>query len=210
MKKILILLMVLLTCNTYAQRKLFNLTLDATPLQTHRIAIGENGVQSKNIQIDQFITLVKADLDTYTQAEVNTLLTNYLSKTNVILYVPTEDNHPATKKYVDDGGLIVAWTDCVAAANITLTNCKASQVNNIVYVTGIFNASSASVGAVIFTLPLTIDMCPTDWYDAGAEKSNDRSITPLQLNANTRTVIMQSGSGGLGVDYYFSFSYPVF
>lgn len=84
------------------ERKLLNLTLDATPPQTYRIAIGENGVQSKNIQIDQFITLIKNDLNVYTQAEVNTLLTNYLSKSNVILYSPTLDYHPATKKYVDD------------------------------------------------------------------------------------------------------------
>jgi hypothetical protein len=103
MKKIIILLLVAVSFSANAQRKLFGLDLNANPELTDRIAIGQVGSLSENMTMQQLLDFTTTNLDVYTQAQINTLFLNYISKTNLAIYTPTLDYHPATKKYVDDG-----------------------------------------------------------------------------------------------------------
>lgn len=192
---------------TDVKRKSFDLTLTSTPPDTFRLVVGEEGIPSENILLSVFYDLIKAQLDTYTQAEIATILTNYLAKTNSISYTPTQNYHPATKKYVDDGGLIIPWTNCNTAPSVTLTNCKASQVGVTVYVTGQFSHSSVSTGALILTLPSTIAIPTIDIYGTSSVKGANVATTPIQIEANTRNMIMQDG-GNSGITYSFLITYP--
>jgi hypothetical protein len=104
MKKIFILLLIVasFSANAQSKRKLFGLSLNATPVLDYRVAIGKVGTPSENMTMQQLLDFTTLNLNVYSKTEVDNLFTNYLSKTNLIAYTPTLDTHPATKKYADE------------------------------------------------------------------------------------------------------------
>ena len=102
MKKILILLLISVSFSAIAQRKLFGLDLNATPSLDFRIAMGKVGSPSANMTMQQFLDFTTSNLDVYSTTEIDNFFSNYISKTNLTVFIPTLDYHPSTKKYVDD------------------------------------------------------------------------------------------------------------
>lgn len=83
-------------------KKLFNLNVVPDPALDFRVALGKDGQLSINIPLSDFITLITSNLEVYTIDQINDLLLNFLAKTNLTPYTPTQQYHPATKKYVDE------------------------------------------------------------------------------------------------------------
>jgi len=122
-------------------RLLFDLSLNATPPLTRRIAIGEAGALSENMTLPQFAAFVTENIDTYTKGEINSLLNNYLAKNNLASYTPSQNYHPATKKYVDDeiAGVyltkgVVSIPDISVDSNIPITFPSAISTNDYIVV----------------------------------------------------------------------------
>ncbi len=210
MKRIIILLVVFTSffANAQSKRKLFGLDLNPTPALDYRVPIGKVGSSSLNMTMQQLLDFTTLNLSVYSKVEVDDFFLNYLAKNNLLEYIPTLEHHPSTKGYVDSGGIIVPWAACTAATNVTLTDCKASQVGKHVYVTGKFSISTGpNDGVLLFTLPPSIGTSTIDVFSSGGLASGSASTIPIRLESNTRNVRIVGG-GYSGNTYSFSISYP--
>lgn len=190
-------------------RKLFDLNLNANPNLDKRVAIGEDGEQSENMTMQQFLDFTTTNLDVYTQAEINTLLLNYLSKTNLTVYTPTQPTHPATKGYVDDGGIIVAWASLTAGTDVTIVNGKASQVGKMITVTCEYKSAAGTFAdKTVLTLPVSIGLSTVDIDFGGTNSStSNQQGQQLYIPAGTRTIKLRN-AGDDQVFYSFCVTYP--
>lgn len=191
-------------------RKAFDRDLNPNPDLDFRILIGKLGFLSENIELQQFFDLIISRLDVYNKEEINTLLVNYLAKNNLTAYTPTEPYHPATKKYIDDGGQIVSWQNATAGSNITNFYCKVSQVGKFVTITCEYKSTSNSVaGKTIATLPAVIDTASVDIsFSASSYEAQDSEGQQLYIPAGGRNIKLKY-NGDDGYIYSFCVTYPV-
>jgi len=75
-------------------------------------------LKTANNLSDVNASTARTNLSVYSKAESDLTggtkadKTNVLERNNTGVYAPTLDYHPATKKYVDQGGKVVNWTAC--------------------------------------------------------------------------------------------------
>jgi hypothetical protein len=189
-------------------RKLFDLALNATPPLTRRVGIGESGISSENMTMQQLLDFTTTNLDVYTQAEIDTFLLNYLSKTNLTPYTPTLDYHPATKKYVIDGGESTSWLNMTAGAGATVIYAKVAQSNNHVIGTAKFTLNSGGSGVSVLNIPGSIDTSTINIYIPGTNADLEASGA-FKLDAGTRIIKTDDDVDGSRV-YVINFSYFTF
>lgn len=208
MKKILILLLIAASFSANAQRKLFGLDLNATPTLDFRVAVGKVGSPSENMTMQQLLDFTTLNLDVYTQSEVDDLFTNYIAKNNLLVYTPTQNYHPATKKYVDDGGVIVPWVNLTANASTIITRGKVSQVGKMITITCIFELNTVTANTTILTIPNSIGTSTVNIdFIAGDRDSEGEEVLELYIPIGTRTIKLRE-AGNTPNDYTFTVTYP--
>ena len=189
-------------------KKLFDLDLNATPSLTQRVAIGKSGELSENMTLQQFFDFVTNGLDVYDKDEVDDLLSNYLAKNNLTSYTPSQDYHPATKKYVDDGGEVVGWTNLTASSGTSITRAKVSQVGKMITITALFSLGTTTANSTILTIPSTIGTATINIdFIAGDRDSEGEEILELYIPSGTRTIKLRE-AGNTPNDYSFTITYP--
>lgn len=191
-----------------ADRKLFDLGLNATPSLTRRIAIGELGALSENMTLEQLLAIVTTDLDVYTQDEVNALLLEYLSKTNLTPYTPTSDYHPATKKYVDDASNASYVTITNTGANVSNFIGRVAQADNVVTFNGKFDDNNLQDGDTIFTLPVSITAPAVDIYFHCANPSGGGGAR-IKIAAGSKVALVEDQESGTGATLTFNAIYLI-
>ena len=191
------------------EKDLFGLDLDGNPDLSKRIAHGEVGSIDKNMTLSQLITLVTSNIDVYTTEDVNNLLLNYLSKTNLAAYTPTLEFHPATKGYIDGGGIVVPWASLTAGVDVTMVRGKASQVGKVITVTCEYKSGAgSSAGKTVLTIPAQIGVSTVDIDFGGVnESSQNQAGQQLYIPAGSRTVKIRNG-GDDQIFYSCSVTYP--
>lgn len=208
MKKILILLLIAVSFSANAQRKLFGLDLNATPDLSRRVAIGEVGVQSENMTMQQFLDFTTTNLDVYTQTEINNLFLNYISKTNLTSYTPTQDFHPSTKKYTDDKSNASYVSITSFGSNTSGGLGKVAQADNVVHFSGKFTDDGFLDGNTAFTLPLSISPPLVDIYIHAGNISGGGSAR-LKISAGSRSAIAEDQESGTGAVMSFNETYLI-
>lgn len=197
-----------LFANAQSKRKLFGLDLNATPSLNFRIPIGKVGSPSENMTMQQLLDFTTINLSVYSKTEVDNYFTNYLSKTNIVTYTPTLDTHPATKGYVDAGGVIVSWVNLTANASTIITRGKASQVGKMITLTCIFKLNTTTANTTILTIPSSIGLATVNIdFIAGDRDSEGEEVLELYIPTGTRTIKLREG-GNTPNDYTFTVTYP--
>ena len=216
-------------------RRQFEIGGDTTPELTNRIASGKAGTPTVNSTWQTVVTWLESvlgflkttsnlsdlnntttartNLGVYSTTQVDAALndkadkTNVLEKDNTTTFTPTSNYNPATKKYVDDGGLRTSLLPCIIGSNISDFDVKAIQVGGIVYVKGQFRITSSPGANTIFTLPLQVNTPIDDWpFIIGDAVGASSELSGCYIPSGTRTVkVADSSISGVGT---FSMSYP--
>lgn len=120
--------------------ELHDRTIDSVPDKTWRIAYGAPGEDTLNMTIQDF----------YDNISVSVLYDwKYLSKTNVTSYTPTEDYHPATKKYVDERIPVIPSSDYLTKGIVAIGDISADENINVSFESAISTDKYLVVGNII-------------------------------------------------------------
>jgi hypothetical protein len=193
-------------------KKLFDLSLNATPDLTKRVAIGNSGELSENMTLQQFFDFVTNGLDVYDKGQVNVLFENYLAKNNLAAYTPTLSTHPATKGYVDGDYNNVEWVSMIAGTNATILSGSVAQRNGMVTITCRFKMSSGtSAGDILLKLPTSISTSSViqDFGATNGNTSGDEGDI-LYIPAGSRNIITRGGYVSANNEFSIHITYPLF
>lgn len=189
-------------------KKLFDLTLNATPALTKRVGIGEAGSLSENMTLQQFLDFTTTNLDVYTQSQIDVFFGNYLAKDNLTVYNPSLDYHPSTKKYVDDKSNASYVSITSFGGNTSGGVGKVAQADNVVNFSGKFSDSDLQDGNTAFTLPSSISAPLIDIYIHAGSISGGGSAR-LKISAGTKIAVVEDQESGTGAVMSFNETYLI-
>jgi hypothetical protein len=136
-----------------------------------------------------------------------------LGTANAVEFIPTTVWHPATKNYVDIGGISSGWLDGVRNSIFvepTDFSCKIARVGGFNTITGrlgIKAGEGATEGSLLVTLPISTELCTVDIYFVACDQNNDENLE-LMIPANTRTIVISASNPSTGTTMNFHVTYP--
>jgi len=214
-------------------RRLFEQSTEVTPSNlSDRLAYGRSGIPTKNISWTNIVSWLnsvlsflkpsnnfsdlgdiptaRTNLDVYDTTTIDDALdlkadkSNVLEKDNTTSFTPTQDYHPATKKYVDEGGTQLAWANATKI-NGSLTApsfMRCARVGPWVQITGIIEMSSIPAeNTILFTLPGSFPLFVETHYIPASDANNDENYEMKALTG-TRNIVM-GGGGSTNTQAYF-------
>lgn len=220
-------------------KRLFERSSVTTPDLTTKLASGKAGEAATNITWQNVLTWLqdtalnflkpsnnlsdvssaitaRTNLDVYDTGTIDTALglkansADVLEKTNTTSFAPTGDFNPATKKYVDEGGVKIDWADgTIISAKVDPGSfIRCCKVGPIVYVTGqIQLTATAADGEVLLRLPGTFPLFTENFYFASNDGGAGESIE-LRAGIGSRDII--KGPNGQNDTFgFFGVAIPV-
>ena len=159
----------------------------------------DNIITTQRTQIDTSIATRAAQTDVIRKTEPEPTTANPI-------FVPTQDQHPANKQYVDNATTTndTGWITPTAGA-VTINDSSARYFNGVAVANG--HCDGGAAGQIIFTLPNTFPAPTVNIYAAGnrATGDNDNRDIEIWIQAATREVKIRRIS--TGQDWTFQIVY---
>lgn len=213
-------------------RRLFEQSTETTPGNlSDRLGYGRAGVPTKNItwtnllawlnsvlsfmkpsnnlsDVDDVAT-ARTNLDVYDATTIDNALylkadkSNVIEKDNTTTYTPTQDYHPATKKYVDDKSKssyvsITSW-----GGTVNNTVGRVAYADNVVAFNGKFDDNNLQDGDTVFTLPTSVTVAPADIYFHASNMSGAGSAR-IKIASGSRSAIVEDQESATGATLTFN------
>ena len=223
--------------------RLFEQSEETTPGDlTERLSYGKVASQTKNITWTNLVAWLnsvlgflkissnlddlnnkataRTNLEVYSTTEIDDDLdlkadkTNVLEKDNTTAFTPTSSYHPATKSYVDNGGISIPWVDGNLEGSNHGSNSfiRCCRLGGVMYIHGdIQTISQPSEDDVLFSLPVAPYDFPNFSEDihfsaAGAEPTENYE---LKLAAGTKNIVSGAGQSSDSTASFF-LAIPIF
>lgn len=204
-------------------KRLFEQGGDTTPVLTNRLASGKAGTTTTNSTWQTVVTWLEsvlgflktnedlADLNDTTTARTNLGVysttqvdasqatkadkTNVLEKDNTTTFMPTSNYNPATKKYVDEGGIRIAQANAsIISGDVDAgaSYCRVSRTGVYVNITGqVRFDSDASENDVVFRLPVQFPLFTVEWELPCSNATTDE-VNQLYTVIGTRDIAVRN------------------